>query len=367
MNKGLPEKRPRLAYVRGLDGLRGVAILMVMAYHFQVWYMPGGFLGVDLFFVLSGFLITSILLIEWRGTGAVSLRSFYWRRAVRLLPALLLLLIFVVLVFRDIGWAWPLLTLSYLSNWALAFGWVQVGPLSHVWSLSIEEQFYVIWPILLLALLKWCRSKWTIITITSSLALASATLKVVAWDEPSSWLRLYHGSDSRADALLIGCVLGMLVTWDLIPRRPPLLRVIQLLAIVSLGVLGYFASTASLDARVLYSSFGLSLVALSSTAVILSVIFAPIAPLQRLLEWSVLVKIGTISYGLYLWHHAVSFLPWDEAKYGFLPTFYVHTVLSFLGAFASYRYVERPAAKLRDRWQAERDEAHSGSDPKEPS
>jgi len=339
-----------LLYVRSLDGLRGIAILLVMAFHFQVWCLPGGFLGVDLFFVLSGFLITSILLIEWQKSGGIDLRRFYWRRAFRLFPALLLLLLFVVLLFPDIGTLWPLLTLSYLSNWALAFGWVDIGPLSHVWSLSVEEQFYVVWPIALLCMLKWCSSRWSILGITAALALSSAMFKVVSWESSSSWLRLYHGSDGRADALLIGCFLAMVVRWNLIPRHTWVPWVVQALALGSILVLGYFTTTASLEAAVLYRFGGLTLVAAASGAIILSLVIAPIRPVAMVLEWSPLVAIGKISYGLYLWHHAVSWLPWDGGRYGPLMALYFHAALSFAGALLSYRYLERPALRLRDRW-----------------
>jgi peptidoglycan/LPS O-acetylase OafA/YrhL len=137
----------RLGYRPALDGLRGVAALLVMSFHFQIPGWSGGFLGVDVFFVLSGFLITSLLLEEWQRSGTVCLRRFFLRRALRLFPALVLVLLVTA---PFVSYRWPLVALGYVANWALAFKFVTFGPISHVWSLSVEEQFYLIWPIVFL-------------------------------------------------------------------------------------------------------------------------------------------------------------------------------------------------------------------------
>ena len=152
-----------LGHRRALDGLRGVAVLAVLGFHGGVPFMRGGFLGVDVFFVLSGFLITSLLYEEWRRTGAIRLRAFYMRRVLRLLPALILLLL--ALTIYAIWLPWPdqrarlraeiAFTLLYVANWALAFRLVpDLGFLAHAWSLAIEEQFYLVWPLALLLLLR---------------------------------------------------------------------------------------------------------------------------------------------------------------------------------------------------------------------
>ena len=155
----------RLGYRPSLDGLRGVAVLVVMAHHAYVPFFRGGGVGVDIFFVLSGFLITSLLLEEWRRTQDISLRGFYIRRGLRLLPALFMLLLvlqaYALLRMRgDAFWEMEKAigaVLGYFGNWVAALGLYDMRVLSHTWSLSIEEQFYFLWPIILLLML---RSRW---------------------------------------------------------------------------------------------------------------------------------------------------------------------------------------------------------------
>jgi len=162
----IAEPSPRFSYQPSLDGLRAIAIVLVMLLHAQAmasgaWpYFLGGYTGVDIFFVLSGFLITSLLVQEWRDTGRISLRKFYIRRALRLLPALCVLLLVLGVgvklfgLYLHVTLATLLAALFYVANWALAFDTLDMGALHHTWSLSVEEQFYILWPLMLIGMLR---------------------------------------------------------------------------------------------------------------------------------------------------------------------------------------------------------------------
>jgi peptidoglycan/LPS O-acetylase OafA/YrhL len=203
----------RLSHIAALNGLRGIAILSVMFFHATLSGAggprpSGGFLGVDIFFVLSGFLITALLLREWQQNGSIALRAFYARRALRLLPALFALMAVILLlpgVFYSSVRPWrdALITTAYATNWVRAFGG-EIGFFGHTWSLTIEEQFYVIWPLLLLALLKLRVGRRGILFLVVVGIAVPAVLRVDLWDGPMSVKRLYYGLDTRFDSLLLG-------------------------------------------------------------------------------------------------------------------------------------------------------------------
>src|SRR4051794_37061372 len=213
-----------------LDGLRGVAVLGVVLYHAGVGALSGGFLGVDLFFVLSGFLITSLLVLEWRTRGRIALGAFWARRARRLLPALLLVLVAVALLDRWGGDGTPIATrgdigatLGYVQNWHLLAGGngyfeqsALPSPLQHAWSLSIEEQFYLLWPLLLGALLAGAaagrsagRRLRRALLVTIAAAAASAVAMAVLHPAGADPSRVYYGTDTRACSLLLGSALAV--------------------------------------------------------------------------------------------------------------------------------------------------------------
>ncbi|MBV8951304.1 MAG: acyltransferase, partial [Actinobacteria bacterium] len=167
-----PSRRPKFAYHASLDGLRALALLAIVAYHFNYGWARGAYLSVDLFFILSGFLITTLLIMEWQGSGRIALRAFWARRARRLLPALLLLLVFVAIFTRleVLPWNRPAIrgdgiaSLFYVANWRFIVdkqGYFELfsaaSPLRHMWTLAIEEQFYLVWPLVVFAVIRVCR------------------------------------------------------------------------------------------------------------------------------------------------------------------------------------------------------------------
>ncbi|MGZ4780190.1 MAG: acyltransferase family protein, partial [Thermoanaerobaculia bacterium] len=297
-----------------LDGVRGLSILAVLGVHSSVPFMPAGYFGVDIFFVLSGFLITCLLLEEWTQSGSIRLRDFYIRRALRLVPALV--------VFLTITTVWSALArpqeiattlkavafaIVYLTNWAWAFNWVPMTPVSHTWSLAIEEQFYLLWPLgLLLILRAITTTRRRVATIVTAI-VASIALRTGLAITSGMAMRSYVGIDTRADGLLMGCLAAFLVRWDVLPRTLLLRRTIQVVSIAAVAFLLVMIGTIhSPSAYVLY---GLPTVGLAAALVLFSLFYAPISLMRRLLEAAPLTWLGRRAYGVYLWHFPFIVLP----------------------------------------------------------
>ena len=340
----------------GLDGLRALAVIAVIAFHEQLSAFPGGFLGVDVFFVLSGYLITDLLVAQWNRHGHLALRGFWARRARRLLPALGVLLVAVTAATAVIEPAQMtalrdalLAAVTYSSNWWQALAhhsyFAQFGPpppLQHLWSLAIEEQFYLLWPLLLIVILKTCQSgrlRAALAWLGAALSALAMVLVYVPGADPS---RVYYGTDTHASALFIGSALAL--TWPL--RRMQALsrdgaRVPDAIGLAGIAVLawamGHFAGTD----RVLYPA-GLLVAALAAGGVVLA------AASPGLISWalggSVLRWIGIRSYGIYLWHWPVIALA-GAAFPRQLPAHWIwlpEAALSVGLAAASWRWVEEP-------------------------
>lgn len=348
----------RLPHLRALDGLRGVAVALVVAYHLAPDLVPGGFLGVDVFFVLSGFLITSLLVEEVRTTGRVALRDFWVRRVRRLAPALLLLVAGLA-AYAQL-WAAPgelprlrahsLWTLGYLANWKLILDGttytdlvVGESPLRHAWSLAIEEQFYVLFPLVVWALARLAgsptRLRQALVVLGAAGAVASAAWMVVVWGDGRDPSRGYFGTDTRAQSLLAGVVLGAVLVGRP-PREGNGARAAALLALPAAAFLvGAVLTAEELDAWLQHGGF--LLVALAVAALIAAMERA--AWLRRPLSLRPLVGLGTISYGVYLWHWPVVVLV-DEARTGRtgVALAALRLALTLAAALLSHRLVERP-------------------------
>ncbi len=212
-----PIGEPSLTYIPALDGIRALAVLGVMAYHGGIPFLSAGFLGVDTFFVLSGFLITSLLVSEWQRRQTIRLGAFWARRARRLLPALLVVLLFVAFYVEFIAsqGTYPdlrldaLSTLFYVANWHFILVgsnyFVQTGPpslLTHTWSLAIEEQFYLVWPLVVLGVLHFSRSVRVLLGVCVAGALASAAEMALLYHPGMNLTRLYYGTDTHAQCML---------------------------------------------------------------------------------------------------------------------------------------------------------------------
>jgi peptidoglycan/LPS O-acetylase OafA/YrhL len=347
-----------LVYCPSLDGLRAIAILGVMLAHAQVPYCEaGGGTGVGVFFVLSGFLITSVLAQEWRKDGVINLKRFYIRRMLRLFPALFLLLLVYLscsfLTLPILRWKWKLVDASivffYGSNWANAFQIIGLGSLSHTWSLSVEEQFYLIWPCLMILLLKYCRSRYAVIVITGFAALSSYWLRTIMFENGASIQRMYNGLDTRADSLLIGCTLALVLYSGLLSTDNK--RILMITRNLSMwAAVGLFGIVSGLGAK--YHSLWSHvyfLMSIFSALLIAGLMIAPSPTMRKVLGSHFLVRIGKISYGLYLWHYPIFStmlehnLPWQVVVM-------IGAPLTYLVAEVSYRFIEQPFLLLKDRW-----------------
>lgn len=345
----------KLIYVPELDGLRGVAIIFVMLFHFEVPLFEGGFIGVDIFFVLSGFLITSLLVQEFDRIGRINLQYFYIRRVLRLGPSLICLLVifclisFIVLDRKEAidNLIDALISLVYFSNWARAFMLHPPDFLGHTWSLSIEEQFYILWPIALLMLLRIVNDRRYIIIISIFIALCSWCLRSYLVIDQAPVERLYNGLDTRADALMLGCALGVLISSRLMTEnaRRYLSKSLMIIAPCSMIGLLALAIFGRWQDPAMYF-FGFFAVELFTVVLILDCLIDNQSIIRRFLKIKWLVWTGSISYGLYLWHYPIYRV---LSALGFSPLSVVLIGISITFAIAacSYYLLEKPILKLK--------------------
>jgi peptidoglycan/LPS O-acetylase OafA/YrhL len=344
--------------VAALDGLRGLSVLGVMLFHAEL--LPGAFYALDLFFVLSGLLITRLLLLEFERDHRIDLRLFYLRRALRLLPALMLVCAVLVAVSAvqapalfSAMWKESVIALLYLSNWTRALGMHPPEWLGHTWSLSTEEQYYALWPLLLVLCLKRGRSLAFIGGLCVTLMLAVwAQRGYLLWaDAPAN--RLYNGLDTRADGLMLGSGLAVLMTLG--DRTPRWLNAAKTfgrrLTPLALLLSAMLWAAGRWDAAWTFA-FGLTLANLCAAALILGALDTgglwAQAWSHRALAW-----LGTLSYGIYLWHYPIFkwMLAWSWPGPWVLV---LGGAASLACAAASYYLMERPLLRLKARFERAR-------------
>ena len=325
-----PTERPT-AYVQGLDGVRALAVAAVVGYHLGVPALGGGLLGVGVFFTLSGFLITGVLVSGWERTRTVGLSRFYVHRARRLLPAVVVLLVVVsfvsVVTHPDAAserLAESVAALLYVSNWkTISDGesyfqrFSGPGPFDHLWSLAVEEQFYVVWPVLLLGLLVVVRGRLRgAATLTTVLALASFGLLWLLAAPGFDHTRAYEGTDARAGGLLVGAAVALVWRRGSVPALPHR-KDRRVLDGVGLGCLVVVLALLTLTDEYSLSLYRGGLLLLSlATAGLVAVVSHPGSRLGRLLGVRPLRWVGERSYGIYLWHLPVVALTGPEVLRG---------------------------------------------------
>ena len=355
-------------YLPSIDSLRALAVLAVIIYHVDVNYLPGGFLGVDLFFVLSGYLISSLIIKEYRKTGSLNLYNFYIRRARRLLPAVYFMItvgLVVMVLFNEV-----LLRKSHLdaifgyiysSNWWYIFHKLDYfdsfgaqSPFKHLWSLAIEEQFYMIFPLLFLLVNRKKKSKdgtyklnKNFLYVVLGLILVSLIAHILLFDI-NNISRIYFGTDTRAFSLLVGVVGAILYPMERLHAKVTLQQnmVYSVVSLVSIATLITVMIYTSEYNTLLYRG-GFLLVAILGLIVIISS-GKQHTLMSRLLSFKPVVFIGKISYSLYLWHFPVLVLTTPVSEIGNPNIIFVilRVILTFILATASYVFVETPIRKL---------------------
>lgn len=365
----MSKTRARLRQVAGLDGLRGLAVAAVVVYHFFGDVLPGGYLGVDMFFVLSGFLITSLLLREYDTTGTLDLKDFWIRRLRRIMPTAVVVLVVCTAIVGVIGGDFAvnirtqfLGSLFFVSNWtqiatsASYFADNEVEVFAHYWSLAVEEQFYLLWPLVLFALLAvWGARKRLHIALASLLAaVASAIAMAVVYSPDTDPTRVYYGTDTHAFGLLIGAVLAMLLTTSKAdPTRDswPVLELTRARFLASLiGLVAAAIYVVQLFVMADDGNFpywgGLFITSLAGAGMIYAVVYE-VAPLRWIFEFPLMRYLGQRSFSLYLWHWPVimiirELVP-EETLDGHAVWWGLLAVAVSLGlSELSYRWIENP-------------------------
>ena len=347
-------------YITGLDGIRAIAVIMVLAYHLKLALFKSGFLGVTVFFVLSGYLITGILISEVEEEGTIDLKNFWLRRIRRLVPAVMsmaVVIIFVSAVVNRIiftkGCKDFLASVLGFNNWWQIFNKVSYfeaagvpSPFTHCWSLAIETQFYLIYPLILLGIYKLAKSRGEgrakrgllFAGVTLLLALISVILMIVLFDPQQDASRVYYGTDTRAFSLLFGALLAILWDYRMVPRRLSA-SVNMVLGSVSFAVLLVMTIAINGSSNFWYRGgqfFGTIL-----TVLMVYAVSGRKTWLSRFLSNPVLKWIGDRSYSIYLWHYPIILLISKGIKASWWITL-IEIVLSVVLAELSYRFIETP-------------------------
>ena len=347
-------------YITGLDGIRAIAVIMVLAYHLKLALFKSGFLGVTVFFVLSGYLITGILISEVEEEGTIDLKNFWLRRIRRLVPAVMsmaVVIIFVSAVVNKIiftkGCKDFLASVLGFNNWWQIFNKVSYfeaagvpSPFTHCWSLAIETQFYLIYPLILLGIYKLVKSRGEgrakrgllFAGVTLMLALISVILMIVLFDPQQDASRVYYGTDTRAFSLLFGALLAILWEYRMVPRRLSA-SVNMVLGSVSFAVL--LVMTIAINGSSNFWYRGGQFVGTILTVLVIYTVSGRKTWLSRFLSNPVLKWIGDRSYSIYLWHYPIILLISKGIKASWWITL-IEIVLSVVLAELSYRFIETP-------------------------
>ena len=347
-------------YITGLDGIRAIAVIMVLAYHLKLALFKSGFLGVTVFFVLSGYLITGILISEVEEEGTIDLKNFWLRRIRRLVPAVMsmaVVIIFVSAVVNRViftkGCNDFLASVLGFNNWWQIFNKVSYfeaagvpSPFTHCWSLAIETQFYLIYPLILLGIYKLVKSReegrakrgLLFAGVTLMLALISVILMIVLFDPQQDASRVYYGTDTRAFSLLFGALLAILWDYRMVPRRLSA-SVNMVLGSVSFAVL--LVMTIAINGSSNFWYRGGQFVGTILTVLVIYTVLGRKTWLSRFLSNPVLKWIGDRSYSIYLWHYPIILLISKGIKASWWITL-IELVLSVVLAELSYRFIETP-------------------------
>ncbi len=345
---------PVIGHMAALDGVRGIAVLLVMGYHAGFPFLRGGNAGVDVFFVLSGFLITALLLQESQTRGRIKLGAFYMRRALRLYPALIVgVLLAVCLAWAKVPVFGASSTsleatlegtpfaLFYTMNIARAAGWAYGGFLGHTWSLAIEEQFYLIWPLAVIVMLHRRAGLALLAWVAASCAVLSAALRAVLDLRGFDSEMLYNFTLTHVDGIFAGCAAA--VIWVSTPGA--IKRLSGPVLLTSALVVGGTVIVRGQHMNL----YGFAVVVMSTVLVLADLLTRPRSTFARVLGWSPFVEVGRRSYGLYLYHWPIFLFIGIDSNLGVATLGFV---LSFVAAWLSYAAIEKPFLRMKKRWSS---------------
>ncbi len=349
----------RMPYVPALDGLRAFAVICVVLYHLKTLWAPCGLLGVTIFFVLSGYLITSLIVDEWRRTHALDLKLFWMKRLRRIMPAIAFLLLALVplcAIFSPVMLTKLrndfLPSLFFYNNWWQIFQNVSYfenlgspSPVTHLWSLAIEEQFYIVQPLVLILLFRLRASRRGIANVLGVLAVASAVEMAILYQPNADPSRVYYGTDTRAFSLLVGAWFAVMLPAARVRSRRfarSLGLPFEVAALASLAVIVWMVFTVSAYEPFLYRGGFLLVSVLSGVAIV--GLCSERGFLARAFSVAPMVWLGKRSYGLYLWHYPLLLLmnpPTDFSEPTLLEVIAQVVVILAVTEF-SYRFIETP-------------------------
>lgn len=347
-------------YFPGLDGMRAIAVIAIIIFHLNPKWLPGGFLGVDTFFIISGYLITTLLIKEYESNESINLLHFWYKRIKRLLPPVLFMMFIVIqyIIFFDRELLYQVkkdmyAALVYMSNWWYIFDGLdyfqslEPRPLKHLWSLAIEEQYYILFPFILLMLFKFLKKKSNIFMVFFIISLISMGVMWALFDPQKSISRIYFGTDTRLQTLLLGAMLALLWPAYKLKQHPPkyVVWLIDIIGLIGCAFLirAFFVFTEH-SANLFHG--GLYVLGIFTLLFIMASVH-PDTIISKVLSLPVLTWIGRYSYSLYLWHYPIIVLMQSHFIQGQIP-WYVHVmalVLTLVMAIISYQLIEQPFRK----------------------
>ncbi|NOU88562.1 acyltransferase family protein [Paenibacillus sp. LMG 31460] len=356
--RGITASREKRRYMPGLDGLRALSVLAVIAYHLNNSLAPGGLLGVGIFFTLSGYLITDQLITQWQTTRQINLKDFWMKRARRLMPAMFFMLAIIgiwLLVFdraRLFSLQGDFVSVAlYFNNWWLIFHNISYfesfgppSPIGHLWSLAIEEQFYFLWPLILVFVLRFTPRRGQLIMFTLIGAAASVLAMALVYNANMDPSRVYFGTDTRAFALLVGAALAMLWPSHNLPALVTRKSRLMLDIVGGTGLIGILLmiwKTSEYDTSLYVGGLGLFSIL---SAIVTAVLAHPASLVAKLMSCPPLQWIGMRSYSLYIWHYPVIILTSSSGDIGEVNVFKIlmQVFISFLLATLSWKFIEEP-------------------------
>lgn len=341
-----------LGYLAALDGARGIMTLGVLCAHTRYLLMPGAIVFMDIFFTMSGYLITGLLISEYRKTGTIYFKAFYIRRLMRLYPALVAMLITLLIVAAFFSSEFgkrvidAAVAFFYISNYWRAFNGTGLWYTTHTWSLSLEEQFYLLWPLTFFVLVRWMGLSWRIVGTLLALALGFWAWRIWLVYDGASIARLYNSFDTRADSLLIGAALAITLKLVDLSRHPRLCAVLAW-SLLPLAIFGLWCGQNIHDNMRWYYYVSPFFGSIPGAIAIAAFAQPRRTFMNTFYELPVFVFCGRICYGLYIWHYPVFSLLRGEFQLPYIGVFLVGWPIAFAAAILSYYWIERPFMRAR--------------------